>query len=170
MLIYLIGFMGSGKSTIGKQLAKKLNHLFVDFDELIEEQSGKKISEIFKDEGQQGFRNIETEILKGISDFKDTVVSTGGGTPCFYDNMRLMNDTGITIYIRMPAGSLFHRLAQSKTKRPLIEGLTDLQLMDFIMDTLPEREQFYMQAKHVVKGESLKADKILELLKTQIPG
>jgi shikimate kinase len=164
MLIYLIGFMGSGKSTIGKHLAKKLNHEFIDFDELIEEQSGKKISEIFKDEGQQGFRNIETEILKSISTFKDTVVSTGGGTPCFYDNMQLMNETGITVYIRMSAGSLFHRLAQSKIKRPLIAGLTDLKLMDFIMDVLPEREQFYMQAHHVVKGENLKAEKILELL------
>lgn len=157
--------MGSGKSTIGKQLAKKINHQFIDFDELVEEQSGKKISEIFKDEGQQAFRNIETEILKNISGLKDTVVSTGGGTPCFYDNMKLMNETGITVYIRMPAGSLFHRLAQSKTKRPLIEGLTDLKLMDFIMDTLAEREHFYMQAQHVVKGESLKAEKILEILK-----
>jgi shikimate kinase len=165
MLIYIIGFMGSGKSTIGKQLAKKINHQFIDFDELVEEQSGKKISEIFKDEGQQAFRNIETEILKNISGFKDTVVSTGGGTPCFYDNMKLMNETGITVYIRMPAGSLFHRLAQSKTKRPLIAGLTDLKLMDFIMDTLAEREHFYMQAQHVVKGESLKAEKILEILK-----
>ncbi|HKR04316.1 MAG TPA: shikimate kinase [Bacteroidia bacterium] len=165
MLIYIIGFMGSGKSTIGKQLAKKINHQFIDFDELVEEQSGKKISEIFKDEGQQAFRNIETEILKNISGLKDTVVSTGGGTPCFYDNMKLMNETGITVYIRMPAGSLFHRLAQSKTKRPLIEGLTDLKLMDFIMDTLAEREHFYMQAQHVVKGESLKAEKILEILK-----
>ncbi|MEP7171403.1 MAG: shikimate kinase [Bacteroidota bacterium] len=165
MLVYLIGFMGCGKSKVGKQLAKKLNHEFIDFDELIEEQSGKKISEIFKDDGQQAFRNIETEILKSISGFENTVVSTGGGTPCFYDNMKLMNETGITVYIRMSAGSLFHRLAQSKTNRPLIAGLTDLKLMDFIIDTLSEREHFYMQAKHVVKGEDLKAEKILELLK-----
>lgn len=165
MLIYLLGFMGSGKSTIGKQLAKKLKFEFIDFDELIEVQSGKKISEIFKGEGEQAFRNTETEILKSISGFKDTVVSTGGGTPCFYDNMNLMKVTGITVYIRMSAGSLFHRLAQSKTKRPLIAGLSDLKLMDFIMDVLPEREQFYMQAHHIVKGENLKAEKILELLK-----
>lgn len=162
MLIYLIGFMGSGKSTVGKQLAKKLNYGFIDFDELIEEQSGKKISEIFNGKGQQAFRNIETEILKSVSEFKDTVVSTGGGTPCFFDNMKLMNETGITVYIRMSAGSLFHRLAQSKTKRPLIEGLSDLKLMDFILDTLPEREHFYMQAQHVVKGENLKPEKLLE--------
>ncbi|MEO5571882.1 MAG: shikimate kinase [Bacteroidia bacterium] len=165
MLIYLLGFMGSGKSTIGKQLAKKLKFEFIDFDELIEVQSGKKISEIFKGEGEQAFRNTETEILKSISGFKDTVVSTGGGTPCFYDNMNLMKVTGITVYIRMSAGSLFHRLAQSKTKRPLIAGLSDLKLMDFIMDVLPEREQFYMKAHHIVKGENLKAEKILELLK-----
>ena len=156
--------MGSGKSSIGKQLAKKLNYDFIDFDELIEEQSGKKITEIFNGDGQQAFRNIETEILKSVSEFKDTVISTGGGTPCFFDNMQRMNETGITVYIRMSAGSLFHRLALSKTKRPLIEGLTDLKLMDFILDTLPEREYFYMQAQHVVKGESLKAEKILEVL------
>ena len=164
MLIYLIGFMGSGKSSVGKQLAKKLDHDFIDFDELIEEQSGKKISEIFKGDGEQTFRNTETEILKSISEFKDTVISTGGGTPCFYDNMKLMNETGITVYIRMSEGSLFHRLAQSKTNRPLIDGLTDLKLMDFIRDILPEREHFYMQAHHVIKGENLKAEKIIELL------
>jgi shikimate kinase len=167
MLVYVIGFMGCGKSKLGKQLAKKLNHEFIDFDELIEEQSGKKISEIFKDDGQQAFRNIETEILKSIVECKETVVSTGGGTPCFFDNMRLMNESGITVYLRMPAGSLFHRLAESKANRPLIAGLTDLKLMDYIIETLGEREHFYMQAQHVVRGENLKADKILELLKIQ---
>src|SRR6185436_13564002 len=149
MLVYLIGFMGCGKSKLGKQLAKKLNHQFIDFDELIEEQSGKKISEIFKDDGQQAFRNLETEILKSVCGFQNTVVSSGGGTPCFYDNMKLMNETGITVYIRINAGGLFHRLAESKTNRPLISGLTDIKLMDFIMDTLAEREYYYMQAQHV---------------------
>ena len=167
MLVYLVGFMGCGKSKLGKQLAKKLNHQFIDFDELIEEQSGKKISDIFKDDGQQAFRNIETEILKSIAECKETVVSTGGGTPCFFNNMQLMNETGITVYIRMTAGGLFHRLAESKTNRPLIAGLTDLKLLDYIIDTLGEREHFYMKAQHVVKGENLKADKIFELLKVQ---
>jgi shikimate kinase len=81
--------------------------------------------------------------------------------------MRLMNESGITVYLRMPAGSLFHRLAESKANRPLIAGLTDLKLMDYIIETLGEREHFYMQAQHVVRGENLKADKILELLKIQ---
>lgn len=157
--------MGSGKSTIGKQLAKKLIHEFIDFDELIEEQSGKKISEIFKDDGQQAFRIIETDVLKSVCHDKNTVVSTGGGTPCFYDNMQLMNETGITIYIRLSAGSLFHRLAPSKTERPLLSGLTDLKLMDFITETLSEREHFYMKAHSVIDGQNLKVDKILELLK-----
>src|SRR3982750_1343717 len=102
MLVYVIGFMGCGKSKLGKQLAKKLNHEFIDFDELIEEQSGKKISEIFKDDGQPAFRNLETEILKRVSALNDIVVSTGGGTPCFNDNMKLMNASGITVYLRMP--------------------------------------------------------------------
>lgn len=167
MIIYLVGFMGCGKSTIGKELAKKLTYQFIDFDELIEEQSGKKISEIFKDDGQPAFRNLETEILKNVSTLKNVVISTGGGTPCFNDNMKIMNETGITMYVQMTAGSLFHRLAQSKTKRPLLEGLTDLKLMEYIMNTLAEREFFYLQAAHILKGENLKADKVFDFLKNQ---
>lgn len=164
MLIYLIGFMGCGKTTVGMRLAKILKYKFIDLDELIEERTGKKISEIFEEEGQQGFRQLETETLKYISSREKIVIATGGGTPCFNNNLTLMNESGITVYIRMAPGSLFHRLLPSKTKRPLIAGLTDLQLMEFIMNTLPERELFYSQAKFTVKGENLKAEKISELL------
>lgn len=164
MLIYLVGFMGCGKSKIGKELAKNLKHDFIDLDDVIEKSSGKKIIDIFKDDGQTAFRNLEAEILKNISTMDNSVISTGGGTACFNDNMLLMNETGITVYIEMNAGALFHRLAQAKTKRPLIAGLSDVQLMEFIMDKLAERVYFYTQAKYTVKGENLKAKKILELL------
>jgi shikimate kinase len=95
------------------------------------------------------------------------VISTGGGTACFNDNMSKMKESGITIYIRMSAGSLFHRLAQSKTKRPLLDGLTDTKLMDYVSNTLLEREHFYMQADLIVKGESLKAETVFELIQNR---
>jgi shikimate kinase len=164
MLIYLVGFMGCGKSKIGKELARNLKYDFVDLDDVIEKKSGKKIMDIFKDDGQPAFRNLEAEILKNISTLDDSVVSTGGGTACFNDNMILMNETGTTIYIQMSAGALFHRLAQAKKKRPLIAGLNDVELMEYILDKMAEREYFYTQAKFAVKGENLKAAKMLEVL------
>ncbi|MFI5218490.1 MAG: shikimate kinase [Bacteroidia bacterium] len=167
MRIYLIGFMGCGKSTVGKKLAKKLGYLFVDLDEAIEQQNGKSISKIFEEEeGEKKFRTLESNTLKDISTKEEVVVATGGGTPCFNDNLQLMNETGITIYISMSHGSLFHRLAKSKAKRPLIKELSDIKLMDFIMDVLPFRDEFYSKALFTVKGEDIKVEKILELIKT----
>lgn len=165
MLIYLIGFMGCGKTKIGNALAKKLNYKFIDLDELIEEQAGKKILEIFEDkDGQDKFRMMESEMLRKVSSLKENIISTGGGTPCFNNNMELMNSTGTTIYIKMEPASLFHRLAKSKQKRPLIKDLPDIQLLEFIFNTLAKREQFYLQAKYTVKGENLKTGKILGLI------
>ena len=161
MLIYLIGFMGSGKSTIGIMLAKKLKYKFIDLDEQIEKNSKKKIQKIFNVEGgETKFRKIESRELKKVSGLRKAVVATGGGASCFNNNMELMNQTGITVYIKMEAGSLFHRLAKSKAQRPLIAELSDMQLMEFIMGAIPVREPYYLQAKFTVNGEHLRPESI----------
>lgn len=168
MIVYLVGFMGCGKSKMGKLLSIKLGYQFVDLDQFIEQKSGRAISDIFEDDGQPAFRNMETELLKICSTFHNTVISCGGGTPCFNENMQLMNDTGITVYLQMPAGGLFRRLTQSKKgneRRPLIAGKTDVELMNYILDTLAEREYHYTQAKHTIKAEGLKAETLHDVLK-----
>lgn len=164
MLIYLIGFMGCGKTTIGKKLANKLKYRFIDLDKLIERESGETIFEIFESlNGENRFRILETNALKKVSGLDNTVIATGGGTPCFNENIQLMNQTGKTVYIKMHHGSLFLRLAKSKKNRPLIGKLTDVDLMDQVMHLLSCREPFYSQAQFTVKGESLSPDTLIEL-------
>lgn len=160
MLLFLTGFMGSGKTTLGKRLATLLHYGFVDLDELIEQQTGRSIPDLFL-KGEHGFREIETMVLHSLADADNMVVSTGGGTACFNDNIAWMNSHGITIYIRMSAGSLFHRLSGSKQKRPLLAGKADVELMEYITDTLREREYFYTRSHYTVKGENLDAAALL---------
>lgn len=157
MLIYLIGFMGCGKSTHGKSLARFLNFGFIDMDDALQHISSKPISELFSEpEGEAGFRRLEsvwleTEAVK----LKNTVIAAGGGAPCYHENMDKMNQTGITVYLRLHPVSLFHRLLPGKAKRPLISRLNDSELMDFIESKLSERESYYMKAHLIVKGENL---------------
>ncbi|MBL0340525.1 MAG: shikimate kinase [Bacteroidetes bacterium] len=164
MLIYLTGFMGAGKTTAGKKLATLLGYNFIDLDELIEIETGKNMSQLFES-GLPYFREVESLTLKSTSKYTDTVIATGGGSPCFHGNMEWMNQHGVTVYIRMTVGSLFHRLAASKQKRPLIAGKSDVDLMEFILTTLKERLVFYKQAKYIIKGESLDAKELMSLLK-----
>lgn len=164
MLVFLIGFMGSGKTSTGIKLAKKLELDFIDLDKFIEEKHHKSLALLFSENGESFFRESERQVLHDCFILKDTLISCGGGTPCFYDNMNQMNSNGITIYLKLSARSLFHRLAQDKEKRPLIAGKSDLVLMDYIEKELQSREQFYNQAKITVKGESLKTETLVELL------
>ncbi len=160
MLIFLTGYMGSGKTTIGKKLASLMNYNFVDLDDRIEQETGRSIPELFQ-KGEHDFREIETMVLRSLSEAPNTVISTGGGTPCFNDNIAWMKSHGITIYIQMTAGSLFHRLSLSKKERPLLSGKSDVELMEYITDTLREREFFYQQSHYTVKGENLDAKTLL---------
>jgi shikimate kinase len=166
--IYLIGFMGSGKSTLGKKLASNLGWKFIDLDNIVEKETGLRIPEIFSNKGERWFRTKETEILRSLADRERVVISTGGGTPCFGDNMAFMNDTGLTVYIKMSPGMLQKRLAKSSGDRPLLKGLSSSELLDFICKKLGEREQWYSMASVTVYGENDNFSKLLVQVKDWI--
>jgi shikimate kinase len=166
--IYIIGFMGSGKSTAGKKLASLLGWSFIDLDKRIEEHTGKTISEIFARNGEIYFRTVETELLKSLNSQIYTVISTGGGTPCHGDNMDFMLETGLTIYLKLTPGQLKSRLAESASKRPLIKGLKNDGLLSFIEDKLAVREKCYDRAEINIDGVSLDINFLYSLVKTSL--
>ena len=144
--IYIIGFMGSGKTTIGKLLAQKLDFRFVDLDKMIEEYEGKTIPALFELKTEKGFRILEKKYLELTTQFQKTVISCGGGTPCFFDNINIINEKGISLYLEMNVAALQVRLKNSKTVRPLLINKTDEELKTFIENKLAERQPFYKQA------------------------
>jgi Shikimate kinase len=164
MRIYLIGFMGSGKTTIGKPLAAKLGYQFVDQDEVIEKRFGMTITEVFAKYGEPKFRETEREVLAELSQTDKAVIATGGGCPCFFDNMETMNRHGLTIYLKGDPKTLVHRLKDSHGTRPLIKGKTEDELLQYVMDKLQERDPYYSKAKCTVEARNLKVDDILQLL------
>ena len=162
--IFLIGFMGSGKSTLGAQLARNLDYQFVDMDQLIEDTAEMSIPEIFDEHGEDVFRKWEHDILLELCQRENLVISTGGGVPCHSGNMDLMNSHGTTIYLKLSPAALLRRLVKSRTERPLIKGKSEPELLDFIKSKLEEREEFYLRARHVVEGLSTKAETLARLL------
>lgn len=152
--IFLIGFMGSGKSTIGKNLAKELNKKFIDLDDYIVKEEGKSISKIFEKVGEEGFRKIENSAIKSIIKTNNQIIATGGGAPCFYDNMEIMNKNGKTVFLKLPAEELAKRLANEKAHRPLIANLTNEELLQFIETKLNERDKYYEKAKIITSSMS----------------
>ncbi|MDO5665651.1 MAG: shikimate kinase [Bacteroidia bacterium] len=153
--IYLIGYMGVGKTTIGKKLAEVLDIGFIDLDKFIESKYHKTISELFSEVGEREFRLIEQKSLLEVSEIENVVISTGGGTPCFFDNIELMNRTGVTVYIHAEPEELAARLRASKTVRPIVSGKTKEELTPFITNHLSERERFYKQAQIIYKTDRL---------------
>lgn len=160
MRVFLIGFMGCGKSTTGRKLAKRLGFDFVDLDHEVELQTGSTIANYFALHGEDAFRKLESETLKEFGYGENCVVATGGGAPCYFDNMDWMNANGLTIYIDMPAQALAQRLEKGKAKRPLLKDLSEVQLIAFIESKLAERELFYRRASMIVNGVSLSADSL----------
>ncbi len=150
--VYLIGFMGSGKSTMGRWVADALEWSFLDLDYFIENKYHKTISQIFEEKGEDGFREIEKKCLKEVSDFDKVIIGAGGGTPCFYDNMDVMNSTGLTIYLKLEPKVLNERLCASKSQRPLVANKDGDELLSYIADKLNEREPHYSMAKIVADG------------------
>ncbi|MBP5380958.1 MAG: shikimate kinase [Bacteroidaceae bacterium] len=148
--IILIGYMGAGKTTIGRQLAMTLGLQFYDLDWYIEMRYHKKVSEIFAEEGEEHFRDLERRMLHEVAEFEDVVISCGGGTPCFFDNMDYMNQQAETIYLKIEPEVLAMHLKMGRTVRPLILGKSEDELLQYIKDSLVVREPYYMKAKHIL--------------------
>jgi len=164
MRIFLIGMMGSGKSYCAKSIAKKLKLRAYDLDNLIEITEDLTISEIFAEEGEAYFRNLEAKVLRWFDGKKNFVLATGGGTPCFHDNIEWMNENGITVWLNEPVDVLVERLKPEKAHRPLISELTDDQLGVFLTKKLAERAPFYSKAKHAVAYSAMKEKDFIKLL------
>ncbi|MDR2914039.1 MAG: shikimate kinase [Tannerella sp.] len=160
MRIFLIGYMGAGKTTLGKSLACRMNLSYVDTDHFIENRYRKEVSDIFASEGEERFRDIEHRILLEVSEFENVVVSTGGGLPCFSDNMAIMNETGITVYLDVSVEELAARLEMSKNVRPVLKNRSGSDLIDFIRKNLDMRRPFYEQAKVRFNVEQMYTDDI----------
>lgn len=149
MRVFLVGFMGAGKSTLARKSAPLLGLTPVDLDQAIEEYTGLTVEEIFARKGERAFREIERRMLHQIVEMDNVIVATGGGTPCFYSNMELMKMSGVVVYLRVPPDELLRRLLREHRHRPLISHLTREELRYFIKMKLAERTPYYMQA-HVV--------------------
>ena len=140
--------MGSGKSLLGKRLAEKLGWNFIDLDEMLEKGEQMTISEIFSKRGESVFRELEAKYLRSTQEAANTIIATGGGTPCFFDNLTWMKETGITIYLQASPSTLLERLKDGIAHRPLLNGKTDEELVEYIEDLLFKREPYYNQANY----------------------
>lgn len=148
--IIIIGYMGAGKTTVGKALAKELGVMFYDLDWYIESRMRKTVKQIFDEMGEEGFRHIEHNMLHEVAEFENVVVSCGGGTPCFFDNMDYMNQAGETIYLKASPETLHAHLKMGKGVRPLLLNKTPEEVDVFIREQLKQREPFYEKAKHII--------------------
>ncbi|MDR0412307.1 MAG: shikimate kinase [Dysgonamonadaceae bacterium] len=168
--IFLIGYMGAGKTTIGKRLSQKLNLQFIDLDLFIESRYRKTINELFAEKGEEHFRDIERKALLEVSQFENVVISTGGGTPCFFDNASVMNGLGKTVYLKISPDELIRRLITGRRDRPLVKDKNKEEMERFIIETLAEREPFYNQAAIVFDATHLTSDlnHIVEELSLQL--
>ena len=156
--------MGCGKSTMGKRLAQKLSYAFIDLDHQIEKELGMTIGEYFAIKGEAAFRRLESETLKTFDYPANAVIATGGGAPCFFDNIDWMNENGLSIYIEIPAAALAKRLESGKDKRPLLKDLNEAQMIEFIENKLTERDPFYKRALATISGINLSADTLRALI------
>ncbi|MFV0530110.1 MAG: shikimate kinase [Flavobacteriales bacterium] len=167
MIITLIGYMGSGKSFIGKQLAHQLSFPFIDLDFYIEEKEKKSIASLFKEKGEIYFRKSEhyalLEILKNPS---NCILSLGGGTPCFYDNMKHINQNSISFYLKNSISTLSTRLQIEKEHRPIISHLKDEQIPEFIAKHLFERRFFYEKATYTLEVDQQPLEKTLDFIQS----
>ena len=164
MKIFLVGFMGSGKTTVGKRLSERIGFDFLDTDCFIEMQQGLTVSGVFAQYGEAAFREMERNILPEIKKIEYTVVSTGGGMPCYKDNMSVMRSIGKVVYLKTSPQALTRRLLRSHTERPLIRGKTEKELHQYIVEKLAERETFYSRAHVILQTESFKMENLLQAL------
>lgn len=140
--------MGAGKTTLGKAFAREMNVPFIDLDWYIEERFHKTIRELFTERGEASFRELERNMLHEVGEFEDVIISTGGGTPCFFDNMDFMNSRGQTVFLDVDPDILFRRLRVATHQRPILQGKTDEELRAFIVEALEKRSPHYSQASY----------------------
>lgn len=165
--IFLIGFMGSGKSTVGRQLAAQLQYHFIDLDTLIEQQEKATIAQLFASKGESYFREQEASHLRSVVKHERVVVATGGGCPCYHDNMDWMNQHGVTVYLEASVKLLTDRLKKEKDNRPLLQGKSPEALADFIQQKLSERIAYYQAAQISIPAASLNGKKLALALRTK---
>ena len=157
--------MASGKTSKGRKLARKLNIPFLDLDQIIEEQEDLSISSIFKNKGEEYFRQVEAEVLRSIPQNEKAIVALGGGTPCFHDNMEYINSFGTTVYLKRSESRILGRLRQSKQKRPLVANLSDAELKAFITESLLQRSGDYKKATVIFDADENQLADLLQVLK-----
>lgn len=146
--IILIGYMGSGKTTVGKALSKNTGLMFYDLDWYIESRMHKTVAQLFAERGEEGFRKIEYNMLHEVAEFEDVIISCGGGTPCFFDNMDYLNQQGDVVYLKATPETLYKHLLMGKVERPLLKGKTPDELIAYITEHLKERAPYYEKARH----------------------
>jgi shikimate kinase len=142
--------MGSGKTTVGKALSKETGMMFYDLDWYIESRMRKSVSQIFAERGEEGFRKIEYNMLHEVAEFEDVIISCGGGTPCFFDNMDYLNQQGDVVYLKATPETLYKHLLMAKIERPLLKGKSSEELIAYITEHLKERSPFYEKARHIL--------------------
>lgn len=162
--VFLVGYMGAGKTTLGRLAAQSLKAKFIDLDDLIEEKSGLAVPVIFELYGEEHFRQLENDALRSLKGKQDFVVATGGGCATHSDNMEWMNQHGTTIYLRSHPGKIFHRIAPEKQKRPLIAGMEDVDIMEFILESIKKRLPYYTQSQITVNADNEKEQVLSELV------
>lgn len=153
--IFLIGYMGAGKTTLGRSLAEELGEEFIDLDLFIESRQHKTVKEIFAEVGEDGFRKLERQALEEVAQYENVIISLGGGTPCFFDNMDVVNRSGISVYLKPSEEVLLMRLIKGKHKRPLLAEKSDDQILQFIREQLAWREPYYLKANIVFEASHL---------------
>ncbi len=162
--IVLIGFMGSGKSTLGRRLAHRMNRSFVDLDQYVESKHQLSVSGIFEQFGENQFRLWEREALLEVLQQENAILAAGGGTPCFFDNMEQMNQHGLTVYLYLEPAVLLHRLVHTPNIRPAVKGMNREELASFVNQKLEERSPFYEQANLQIDALNLNFDRVLEMI------
>jgi shikimate kinase len=162
--VFLIGFMGSGKSYWGNLWSKHHSIQFFDLDEVIEREQQKSVATIFEKEGEKHFRKIEALVLKSFADKNNCIIACGGGTACFNNNMQWMNDNGMTVYLSAPPQYIYDRVFEEKEKRPLLDKLNPAELFFFIEQKLKEREPFYSKAQVILPVEKLDIESLLKFI------
>jgi shikimate kinase len=170
MNVFLIGLPGSGKSTLGKQVAQMLSLRMVDTDEEIVKAEGKSIEAIFAEKGEAAFRLLEQQTLHKVAASDGQLISTGGGMPCFFDNIEHMNKKGISIFIDVPLEALAQRLSlqHNRNSRPMLAGKSDEEILAFLKQKYAEREPYYAQATYRLQGTNIQPGDLLNILNTLV--